>query len=95
MSEDRVDEYRKREIGFTSLRNVITYCAMINRKSFDLYRMARVLNTDYEFLKQWGSRNLWLINRVLREYGEEITDEAKRRSVEGEGQGQGETEETR
>lgn len=86
-------EYRKREIEFTSLKNIITYCSMINQKSFDLHRIAGVLNVDYEFLRQWGSRNLWLINRVLKEYGEEVTEEIKRRSVEGEGQGQGENEE--
>jgi hypothetical protein len=80
-------DYRKREIEFTSLKNIITYCAMINQKSFDLYSMAGVLNMDYEFLKQWGCQNRWLINRVLRQYREEITEETKRRSVEGEGQG--------
>lgn len=71
-------EYRKKAIEFTCLRNVITYCAMVNQKPFDLHRIAKELNADPEFLRQWANRNLRLINGTLREYREEIREEKRR-----------------
>ena len=72
------DQYRKKEIEFFSLKNLISYCAIVNEKPFDLNRIAKVLNTDYEFLREWTGRNNWLINKILNVYREEIEEEKKR-----------------
>jgi len=73
-----LDQYRKKEIEFLSLKNIITYCAIVNEKPFNLIRIAKILNTDYKFLREWTSRNNRLINRILNRYGEEIEEEKKR-----------------
>lgn len=77
------NEFREREIEFTSLKNIIKYCALVNQRPFDLHKIAEALNTDYEFLRQWANRNLWLINRVLKEYREEIKEEKRRIEEDG------------
>ncbi len=80
-------EYRKKEIAFTSLRNCITFCSLVNLPTFNLGRIAKVFDVDEGFLRLWQHQNRALINKVLGQYGEEITEETKKRSMEGEGQG--------
>ena len=68
-------DYRERGIDFTTVRNIIKYCALAKIGPFFYEFIAKKMNTDPAFLRYWNQDSHELINKVLETHRKEIEEE--------------------
>jgi len=66
---------RERGIDFTTMRNIIKYCALAKIRPFSYESIAKKMNTDPAFLRYWNQDNQGLISKVLDTHRKEIEEE--------------------